>query len=811
MLRLNKPLPPYRLNKKVFEDLQDLQVAAELGRTLLERNEELENDVKSQQAIIDDQAQEIEADSNHEFLTKQNNAMKEENVTRAKFYEQLEATVFELERTNTTLTRKHDSDRKRIQSLCENIDYLERKCEEMTGTLATIRDESKKQYGAGKMSRNNYWSSNGSDSSEDDSFFFYKRRSHSLHDLRDYTPSPDEFDTHNSNSPDLKASEMEFIESLESKIEELISSKKKELDKVHQMESQMRMLLQENASLQEQLNEVQTEKEDEIHELRKQLLDTSNYAQQTLSLSTRLSLQARHGHGRDNHCPGTTSDSSSPLSLSSLPETSAGCSSSSRSSNSSNNADGDDPKSHSKHSPAFLDYPSPNTRSTVLCKRCSAEINLLSLVNSIEVENDDSENLDVGEFSSLEHELARATGNHTLDSFGDKRHHHGSYPNPEGSGRFHNWGLKRPSLLDYFLFGRDEEIGEEACETEVDGAVMSTLSGSKSRCTADDDDEDPCLRKDRQSEKQKVKLYSPKGCDSTSSQIPVKKLKLPVKIPFDEEVNEMEIEKGCSSELRLRSTQPNVCGSSSDTHRRHDQCDINDSSEVTPPPPPNGDESVTSSKDSKSSVSATKPSKSKQKTGFFWWLAWLIMLVLGVFECLWTLVTLLFFVATAAILPKSCSSTLLALSSSRFLRPVRFLEPVSIPFVFLLSTPSNPSYVRGQDEVGSEKTQTEETVLPPVSVYLTPPSENDEMEDEDELAATLMMQELENTPFLSSTHILLDKTMDEHLDWQSQQQPGVNSNVPEYKQILLKMFNLFHNSRSTYPAPVYPIIAEARR
>ena len=38
----------------------DLQVAAELGRTLLERNEELENDVKSQQAIIDDQAQEIE-------------------------------------------------------------------------------------------------------------------------------------------------------------------------------------------------------------------------------------------------------------------------------------------------------------------------------------------------------------------------------------------------------------------------------------------------------------------------------------------------------------------------------------------------------------------------------------------------------------------------------------------------------------------------------------------------------------------------------------------------------------------------------
>ena len=38
----------------------DLQLAAELGKTLLERNKELENSLKHQQAIIDDQAQEIE-------------------------------------------------------------------------------------------------------------------------------------------------------------------------------------------------------------------------------------------------------------------------------------------------------------------------------------------------------------------------------------------------------------------------------------------------------------------------------------------------------------------------------------------------------------------------------------------------------------------------------------------------------------------------------------------------------------------------------------------------------------------------------
>lgn len=38
----------------------DLQLAAELGKTLLERNRELEGSLKQQQAVIDDQRQEIE-------------------------------------------------------------------------------------------------------------------------------------------------------------------------------------------------------------------------------------------------------------------------------------------------------------------------------------------------------------------------------------------------------------------------------------------------------------------------------------------------------------------------------------------------------------------------------------------------------------------------------------------------------------------------------------------------------------------------------------------------------------------------------
>lgn len=46
----------------------DLQLAAELGRTLLERNEELETELKQQQVVIDDQAQEIEVCNKHNIL-----------------------------------------------------------------------------------------------------------------------------------------------------------------------------------------------------------------------------------------------------------------------------------------------------------------------------------------------------------------------------------------------------------------------------------------------------------------------------------------------------------------------------------------------------------------------------------------------------------------------------------------------------------------------------------------------------------------------------------------------------------------------
>lgn len=42
-----------------FNFILDLQLAAELGKTLLERNKELESSLKQHQNIMEDQAQEI--------------------------------------------------------------------------------------------------------------------------------------------------------------------------------------------------------------------------------------------------------------------------------------------------------------------------------------------------------------------------------------------------------------------------------------------------------------------------------------------------------------------------------------------------------------------------------------------------------------------------------------------------------------------------------------------------------------------------------------------------------------------------------
>uniref|UniRef100_A0A182T4B9 Uncharacterized protein n=1 Tax=Anopheles maculatus TaxID=74869 RepID=A0A182T4B9_9DIPT len=113
--------------------LDDLQLAAELGKTLLERNKELEVTLKHHQNIIDDNVLEIE------YLTKQNAALREVNDSRMKIYEQLEVSIQDLERDKYKLALEYQAEKKHVKQLCTNIESLETKVEELTRSLEDAR------------------------------------------------------------------------------------------------------------------------------------------------------------------------------------------------------------------------------------------------------------------------------------------------------------------------------------------------------------------------------------------------------------------------------------------------------------------------------------------------------------------------------------------------------------------------------------------------------------------------------------------------------------------------------------------------
>ncbi|XP_059095050.1 uncharacterized protein LOC131889833 isoform X4 [Tigriopus californicus] len=125
----------YTVELECLNGTNDLQLAAELGKTLLERNKELENSLKHQQAHIDDQAQEIE------YLNKQNIALREVNENQVKTCEQLEVSNSDLEKTNRKLVDENHADKHNLKTLSFTVECLESRCEELQRQLEQIRNE----------------------------------------------------------------------------------------------------------------------------------------------------------------------------------------------------------------------------------------------------------------------------------------------------------------------------------------------------------------------------------------------------------------------------------------------------------------------------------------------------------------------------------------------------------------------------------------------------------------------------------------------------------------------------------------------
>ncbi|XP_070836470.1 cerebellar degeneration-related protein 2-like [Chaetodon trifascialis] len=112
---------------------QDLHLAAELGKTLLERNKELEDSLQQMYINNEEQVQEIE------YLSKQSEMLREMNEQHAKVYEQLDVTARELEITNEKLVLESKASQQKIDRLMGTMETLQGQVDTLTSRVEELR------------------------------------------------------------------------------------------------------------------------------------------------------------------------------------------------------------------------------------------------------------------------------------------------------------------------------------------------------------------------------------------------------------------------------------------------------------------------------------------------------------------------------------------------------------------------------------------------------------------------------------------------------------------------------------------------
>uniref|UniRef100_A0A672Y4D9 Cerebellar degeneration-related protein 2-like n=1 Tax=Sphaeramia orbicularis TaxID=375764 RepID=A0A672Y4D9_9TELE len=111
----------------------DLHLAAELGKTLLERNKELEDSLQQMYINNEEQVQEIE------YLSKQLEMLREMNEQHAKVYEQLDVTARELEITNEKLVLESKASQQKIDRLTGTMETLQGQVDSLTTRVEELR------------------------------------------------------------------------------------------------------------------------------------------------------------------------------------------------------------------------------------------------------------------------------------------------------------------------------------------------------------------------------------------------------------------------------------------------------------------------------------------------------------------------------------------------------------------------------------------------------------------------------------------------------------------------------------------------
>ncbi|XP_070838075.1 cerebellar degeneration-related protein 2 [Chaetodon trifascialis] len=116
------------------QDLEhDLHLAAELGKTLLDRNHELEQALQQMYSTNQEQLQEIE------YLTKQVDLLRQMNDQHAKVYEQLDMAARDLEQGNQRLVQDNRLAQQKIHSLTEAIEGLQTYMEDLQTQVEELK------------------------------------------------------------------------------------------------------------------------------------------------------------------------------------------------------------------------------------------------------------------------------------------------------------------------------------------------------------------------------------------------------------------------------------------------------------------------------------------------------------------------------------------------------------------------------------------------------------------------------------------------------------------------------------------------
>ncbi|KOX71438.1 Cerebellar degeneration-related protein 2-like [Melipona quadrifasciata] len=245
----------YSIELACLQNPEDLQLAAELGKTLLERNKELENIIKTHQSTVEEQAQEIE------YMKKQTAALREVNDSRLKIYEQLEVSIQDLERANHRLVIENTGDKKLIKSQCLTIESLEGRCEELQKKIDEINEQHESLL-------RQQTASQSTNTAQTQTFLWKVPVTQGGSIQQSAAPSgqkPFQESTTDSNVRQFHSTistNDEEITELMRQLQETRSQRAREQKKVTELGQQLATLLQENNALEEQLNVLRNKAQD---------------------------------------------------------------------------------------------------------------------------------------------------------------------------------------------------------------------------------------------------------------------------------------------------------------------------------------------------------------------------------------------------------------------------------------------------------------------------------------------------------------------------------------------------------------------